>query len=72
MKKAITGEGDCDHLSHLASCMRCNNLVKLVTNNELRVIEAMRGQGAQVRTKESLCGVATNLSSLRYLVFTMT
>ena len=34
MGKATIGEGDCDHLSHLALCMKCNNLVKIITGYE--------------------------------------
>ena len=45
MGKATIKEGDCDHLSHLASYMKCNNLVKIITNYEFerRLSDAWTG-----------------------------
>lgn len=65
MEKATNSEGDRDHLSHLASYMECNNIAQIVTDFELRLVQAMRRHGAQTRTEEGLYSAAMNLSLSR-------
>ena len=69
MEKAIFGEGDCDHLSHLASYMKCNNLVKIITNYEFerRLSDAWTGSTNEDRRRSLWRGyesIALEISSV--------